>query len=91
MSQETNVNLENIDWNNFSIEAFQDLHKQFTVEKPKRKKRSENNQKSVINLGNKKYEIPTKELLRYKALKNDKAKSKFRSQIIENYSPIGEI
>lgn len=88
---ETSVDLENIDWNNFSIASFQELHKKFSVDKPDRKKRSENNKKSIVSLGNKKYEIPTKEFERYKALKNDKIKAKFRTQIIEKYSPLSDI
>lgn len=85
------IDLESVDWNNLSVDAFQELHSKLEVIPKVRKPRSENNKFENIKIKGKYYRIPYKTVLRLKNMKSSKSKEKLQDEIIMTYSPIMDI
>lgn len=85
------INLESVDWNNLSVDAFQDLHSKLEVIPKERKPRSENNKLETIKIQGKFYSIPRKICIRLNNMKSLKSKEKLQDEITMTYSPIMEL
>jgi hypothetical protein len=84
----TKINLESIDWNNLSVDAFQELHAKLEVQPKERKLRTENNRNVNVKILDKHYTIPYQLAVRLKNMKSQKSKEKLQITIMENYKPI---
>lgn len=85
------INLESIDWNNLSVDAFQDLHSKLDIIPKERKPRSENNKLQSIKIQGKFYSVPVKIVVRLNNMKSPKSKEKLQEEIVSTYSPIMEL
>lgn len=90
-SDAESINLESIDWNNLSVDAFQDLHTKLEVIPKERKPRSENNKFESIKIQGKFYSVPMKMIIRLNNMKSIKSKEKLQEEIQLNYTPIMEV
>ena len=85
------INLESIDWNNLSVNAFHELHSKLEVTPKERKERAPNNLFETIKIRGKFYSVPYKMVVRLKNMKSLKSKEKLQDEIISKYSPIQEL
>lgn len=91
MSTTKQINLVDVDWNNLSVEAFQNLHKNLEIKNPKRKKTRVISGEQIVNIYGKHYLISNKLILRLKSIKSQKSKDKLISEIISTHNPVEEL
>lgn len=92
MDNETNINLNDLNWNKMSPEEFEklslSLREKHKIKKERKKRISTNT--VIINLKGRKYNIKCSDYEKYKNLTSEKSKEKMKDYIVKNYQPIFE-